>query len=69
MPLENQFFLNERAMGLKSVSGFVGWQVPRLYGGTIFEWGGVTHLGGPAVHRTQNVRFPHICNSLEGTWH
>ena len=37
MPSENQFFLNEGAMGLQSVLGFVGRQVPRLYGGTIFE--------------------------------
>ena len=36
MPSENQFFLNEGAMGHQSVSGFVGGQIPRLYGGTIF---------------------------------
>ena len=41
MPSENQFFLNEGVTGLQSVSGFVGGQVPRLYGGTIF--GGVQH--------------------------
>ena len=29
-------FLDEGAMGLQSVLGFVGGQVPRLYGGTIF---------------------------------
>ena len=44
MPSQNQFFLNEGAMGLQSVSGFVGGQVPRLYGGTIF--GGVDTLRG-----------------------
>ena len=37
MPSENQFFLDEGAMGLQSVLRFVGGQVPRLYGGTIFE--------------------------------
>ena len=41
IPSENQFFLNEGATGHQSVSGFVGGQVPRLYGGTIF--GGVQH--------------------------
>ena len=41
MPSENQFFLDEGAMGHQSVLEFVGWQVPRLYGGTIF--GGVQH--------------------------
>ena len=41
MPSENQFFLDEGATGLQSVSGFVRGQVPRLYGGTIF--GGVRH--------------------------
>ena len=41
MPSQNQFFLDEGAMGLQSVSGFVGGQVPSLYGGTIF--GGVRH--------------------------
>ena len=41
MPSENEFFLNEGAIGHQSVSGFVGGQVPRLYGGTIF--GGVRH--------------------------
>ena len=39
MPSENQFFLDEGAMGLQSVSGFVGGQIPRLSSGTIF--GGV----------------------------
>ena len=39
MPSENQFFLNEGVTGLQSV--FVGGQVPRLYGGTIFQ--GVQH--------------------------
>ena len=49
MPSENKFFLNEGAMGLQSVLEFVGGQLPRLYGGTVF--GGVaTHLGGPAWH-------------------
>ena len=38
MPSENQFFLDEGVMGYESVLGFVGGQVPRLYGGTIF-WG------------------------------
>ena len=41
MPSENQFFLNEEVTGLQSVLGFVGGQVPRLYGGTILE--GVQH--------------------------
>ena len=41
MPSENQFFLDEGAMGHQSVLGFVGGQVPRLYGGTIF--GGARH--------------------------
>ena len=41
MPSENQFFLDEGATGLQSVSGFVSGQVPRLYGGTIF--GGLQH--------------------------
>ena len=36
MPSENRFFLNEGATGLQSVSGIVGGQIPRLYGGTIF---------------------------------
>ena len=44
MPSENQFFLDEGAMGHQSVSGFVGGQVPRLYGGTIF--GGCDTLRG-----------------------
>ena len=57
MPSENQFFLNEGATGLQSVSGFVGGQVPRLYGSTIFLGGGVTHLRGPVAHRMQNVHF------------
>ena len=35
MPSENQFFLHEGAMGLQSVLGVVGGQIPRLYGGTI----------------------------------
>ena len=56
MPSENQFFLNEGVTGHQSVSGFVGGQIPRLYGGTISK-GGATHLGGPAGHRTQNVCF------------
>ena len=64
MPSENQFFLNEGAMGLQSVSGFVGGQIPRLYGGTIF--GGVTHLGGPEGHRMQNVRFSTHLQQLRG---
>ena len=41
MPSENQFFLDEGATGLQSVSGFVDVQIPRLYGDTIF--GGVRH--------------------------
>ena len=36
MPSENQIFLDEGVMGHQSVSGFVGGQVPRLYGCTIF---------------------------------
>ena len=58
MPSENQLFLDERAMGLQSVSGVVGGQIPRLYVGTIFL-GAATHLGGPAGHRMQNVPFFH----------
>ena len=41
MPSENQFFLDEGAAGLQSVLGVLGWQIPRLYGGTIF--GGAWH--------------------------
>ena len=41
MPSENQFFLNEVVTGFQSVLGFVGGQVPRLYGGMLF--GGVQH--------------------------
>ena len=41
MPSENQFFLDEGVTGLQTASGFVGGQVPRLYGGTIL--GGVRH--------------------------
>ena len=59
MPSENQFFLDEGVMGHQSVSGFVGGQVPRLYGGTIF--------GG--CDTCKMSIFPHICDSLEGTWH
>ena len=44
MPSENQFFLDEEVTGLQSVLGFVGGQVPRLYGGTIF--GGCDTLRG-----------------------
>ena len=68
MPSENQFFLYEGAMGLQSVLGFVGGQVPRLYGGTIF--GGVRHTLGVqwGTERKMSV-FPHISNSLEGTRH
>ena len=55
MPSENNFFL-DGVMGLQSVSGFVGGQIHRLYGGTIFGVG-VTHLGGPAGHRMQNICF------------
>ena len=65
MPSENQFFLDEGAMGHQSVLGFVGGQVPRLYGGTIFG-GGVTHLGGPAGHRMQNVCFSTHLRQLRG---
>ena len=44
MLLENQDFLDEGAIGHQSVTGFVGGQVPRLYGGTIF--GGCDTLRG-----------------------
>ena len=64
MPSENQFFLDEGVMGHLSVLGFVGGQVPRLNGGTIL--GGVTHLGGPAGHRTQNVCFSTHLRQLRG---
>ena len=43
MPSENLFFL-DGAMGYQSVLGFVGGQVPRLYGGTIL--GGCDTLRG-----------------------
>ena len=68
MPSENQFFLNEGAMGHQSVLGFVGGQVPRLYGGTIF--GGVQHTKEVkrGIEHKMSV-FPHICDSLEGTRH
>ena len=65
MPSENQFFLDEGAMGLQSVFRVVGWKIPRLYGGTIFL-GGVTNLGGPAGHRTQNVCFSTHLQQLRG---
>ena len=68
MPSENQFFLNEGAMGLQKVSEFVSGQIPRLYGDTIFFGGGVTHLGGPVGHRTQNVRFSTHLRQLRGYW-
>ena len=68
MPSDNQFFLNEEVTGHQSVSGFVGGQVPRLYGGTIF--GGVQHTEGVqwCIECKMSV-FPHICDSLEGTRH
>ena len=44
MPSENQFFIDEGAMGLRRGFGVLGGQVPRLYGGTIF--GGVRHTWG-----------------------
>ena len=65
MPSENQFFLNEGATGLQSVSRFVGGQIPRLYSGTIFG-GGATHLGGPVGHRMQNVCFSTHLRQLRG---
>ena len=68
MPSENQFFLDEGAMGHQSVSGFVGGQVPRLYGGTIFR-GGATHLGVQRGIECKMSIFPHMCDSLEGTRH
>ena len=65
MPSENRFYLDERVMGHQSVLGVVGGQIPRLYGGTIIG-GGVTHLGGPAEHRTQNVCFSTHLQQLRG---
>ena len=65
MPSENRYFLDEGVTGLQSVSGVVGGQIPRLYGGTIFG-AGATHLGGPAGHRTQNVRFSTHLQQLKG---
>ena len=56
MPSENRFFLNEGVTRLRGGSGILGGQVPRLYGGTIFE-GGATHLGHMAGHLTQKFRF------------
>ena len=44
IPSENQFFLDEGAMGHQSVLGVVGGQIPRLYGGTIL--GGCDTLRG-----------------------
>ena len=44
MPPENQFFLNEGVTRLQWGLGVLGGQVPRLYGGTIFE--GVWHTWG-----------------------
>ena len=41
--------------GFNEVWGFLGGQVPRLYGGTIF--GGATHLGHPVGHLVQKFRF------------
>ena len=65
MSSENQFFLDEGATGLQSISGFVGGQIPGLYGGTIF--GGVCNtLRGPAGHRTQNVLFSTHLRQLRG---
>ena len=52
-------------MGHQSVSGFVGGQVPRLYGGTIFG-GGCNTLRGPAGHRMQNVHFSKHLRQLRG---
>ena len=68
MPSENQFFLDEGVMGHQSVLGFVGGQVLRLYGGTIF--GGVQHTQGVqrGIEHKMSI-FPHICDSLEGTRH
>ena len=37
MPSENRFFLDEGATRLRRGIGILGWQVPRLYGGTILE--------------------------------
>ena len=65
MPSGNQFFLDEGVTGLQSVSGFVGGQIPRLYGGTIVG-GAVTHLGGPVGHRMQNVHFSTHLRQLRG---
>ena len=65
MPSENQFFLDEGVMGYQSVLGFVGGQVPRLYGGTIFGEG-ATHLRGLVGHRMQNVRFSTHLRQLRG---
>ena len=66
MPSENQFFLDEGVMGHQSVSGFVGGQ----YLGYMV----VPFLGGCKTLRVQRgiehkmSIFPHICDSLEGTW-
>ena len=43
---ENQSFLDDGATRLRQGLGVLGGQVPRLYAGTIFWGGGVTHLGG-----------------------
>ena len=51
MPSENQFFLNEGATGLQSVSGVVGGQI---------------HLGGPAGHRMKNGCFSTHLQQLRG---
>ena len=54
---ESQCFLDEGATGRQSVLGFVGGQVPRLYGGTIFGGGGVTPWGCLAGLRVQRFHF------------
>ena len=42
IPSENQFFLDEGVTRLQRGLGVLGGQIPRLYGGTIFE-GGMQH--------------------------
>ena len=44
-------------------SGVLSGQVPRLYGGTIFVRGSLTHLGSPAAHQKQRFHFlTHLCH-------
>ena len=54
-PSENQSFLNEGVTRLQQDLGVLGWQVPRLYGGTIFR--GCDTLGGSGGALKTKVLF------------